>query len=140
MGLVVLGFGIYALVNGADFIQLIEESYTDDLFDVTLFVTPIRIFNFVTVFLVFWTFYGFISAFNESKCMLGSYIVMMLVIFLLLFIDAILCYVQSLDQLQLALERTMINYMSINSTNKPMNQSANTVKNAWDGVQENVSL
>ena len=139
-----LGIGIYALVEGSSLIRLIRESYADELINITLFTTAMSIFIGVTVCLIGWTFYGFFSTYHESKCMLGPYVIMMLVMFLFMLVGAILCFVQSMDQLQFALEGTMKNYKGncseIGQTNSSISENGQMNISISQNCQMNSSI
>ena len=97
------------------------------------------------ILLTMWTFYGIISTNRESKCMWGPYVIVMLLVFLLICLGAVSCYMQSIDQLQRALEGTMKYYKTNDTLENPTNMSGNDshtksyITNAWDEVQQNVS-
>ena len=97
------------------------------------------------ILLTMWTFYGIVSTNRESKCMWGPYVIVMLFVFLLICLGAVSCYMQSIDQLQRALEGTMKYYKTNDTLENPTNISGNDshtqsyITNAWDEVQQNVS-
>ena len=99
----------------------------------------------IFIFVTMWTFYGIFSTNRESKCMWGPYVIVMLFVFLLICLGAVSCYMQSIDQLQRALEGTMKYYKANDTLENPTNISGNDshtqsyITNAWDKVQQNVS-
>ena len=97
------------------------------------------------ILLTMWTFYGIFSINRESKCIWGPYVIVMLFVFLLVFLGAVSCYMQSIDQLKQALEGTMKYYKTNDTLENPTNISSNNsqtqsyITNVWDEVQQNVS-
>ena len=97
------------------------------------------------ILLTIWTFYGIFSTNRESKCMWGPYVIVMLFVFLLIFLGAVSCYMQSMDQLQQALEGTMKYYKTNDTLENPTNtngidnQTQLYITNVWDEVHQNVS-
>ena len=95
------------------------------------------------ILLTMWTFYGIFS--TNSKCMWGPYVMVMLFVFLLVFLGAVSCYMQSMDQLQQALEGTMMYYKTNDTLENPTKTSDIDshkqlyITNTWDEVQQNVS-
>ena len=97
------------------------------------------------ILLAMLTFYGVFSTNRENRCMLGPYVIVMLFVFLLIFLGAVSCYMQSKDQLQRALEGTMKYYKTNDTLENPTNISGSDshtqlyITNAWNEVQQNVS-
>ena len=99
----------------------------------------------IFILLTMWILYGICSTNHESKCLWGPYVFVMLFVFLLSFLGAVSCYMQSMDQLQDALEGTMKYYKTNDTLENPTNISTNDshtqlyITNAWDEVHQNVS-
>jgi len=139
IGCVVLGLGIYALVDGASLVDLVEQSEIGDI-NITAFTSAAYIFIVVAVFVVVLTFFGCCGAIKESKCMLGTYFVLILVMFIIMIVGAVLGYSTSMDKLQGALEKTMTDYrddIDSNPTPAPTDKQK-AVTAAWDEVQQSL--
>ena len=83
MGCVVLGIGIFAIVNGAALMDLVDKANDTLGKDLTLsvFTSAAIILIVVSVFVVIVAFFGCCGAIKESKCMLGTYFTIILVMF-----------------------------------------------------------
>ena len=126
-----------------------EES--EGFVDITFFTYSAGIIIGITVVMIGWTFYGFLGAIHESKCMLGPYLLGMLVMFMVMTAGLSLGFFHSKDKLQFALEETMKDYKTnVTLENSTFDNSASAknltfvmgdidVSRAWDRVQENVS-
>jgi len=133
IGCVVLGLGIYALVDGASLVTLVDKSGVGDDINITAFTSAAYIFIVVAVFVVILTFFGCCGAIKESKCMLGTYFTLILVMFVVMIAGAVLGYSTSMDKLQDALEKTMPQYQDNIETAK--NDSQKAITEAWNEVQ-----
>ena len=137
---------MYALVKGANLIQLVLAG--DELLNIIYYFIIYIIFTMAIItfiLLTMWTFYGIFSINRESKCIWGPYVIVMLFVFLLVFLGAVSCYMQSIDQLQQALGGTMKYYKTNDTLENPTNtsgidsQTQLYITNAWDEAQQNVS-
>ena len=134
-----------------DLIQLMLHKPSEGFADITFFTYSAGIFIGLTVVMIGWTFYGFFSAINESKCMLGPYLLGILVMFLVMSTGLSLCFFHSMDKLQFVLEETMKDYKTNDTLETPTIDNSTSAKNltfvvsgfdvsgTWDRVQENVS-
>ena len=134
-----------------DLVQLMLHKPSEGFADITFFTYSAGVFIGITVVMIGWTFYGFFSAIHESKCMLGPYLLGMLVMFMVMTAGLSLCFFHSMDKLQFALEETMKDYKTnVTLENSTFDNSASAknltfvmgdldVSRAWDRVQENVS-
>ena len=137
IGCVVLGLGIYALVDGASLVTLVDKSGVGDDMNITAFTSAAYIFIVVAVFVVILTFFGCCGAIKESKCMLGTYFTLILVMFVVMIAGAVLGYSTSMDKLQDALEKTMPQYQD--NIDNAKNDSQKAITEAWNEVQTSVS-
>ena len=132
-----------------DLIQLMLHKPSEGFADITFFTYSVAIFIGLTVVMIGWTFYGFFSAIHESKCMLGPYLLGMLVMFMVMTAGLSLCFFHSIDKLQFALEETMKDYKTNDTIDNSTFENSTSAKNltfvmgdvsgAWNRVQENVS-
>ena len=134
IGCVVFGLGIYALVDSASLVTLVDKIGVGDDINIT---SAAYIFIVVAVFVVILTFFGCCGAIKESKCMLGTYFTLILVMFVVMIAGAVLGYSTSMDKLQDALEKTMPQYQDNIETAK--NDSQKAITEAWNEVQTSVS-
>ena len=117
-----MGASIYALVVSADFLKVFDDT-RDNL--TTILITTIVIGAFV----VFVTFLGCCGAFNENKCMLTIYNVIVGCLFIALLFGFIAAFVLDGSEIrERELKTIMKNY---NETEK--------IKRAWDTVQKTVN-
>jgi len=133
IGCVVLGLGIYALVDGASLVSLVDQSGVGGDVNITAFTSAAYIFIVVAVFVVILTFFGCCGAIKESKCMLGTYFTLILVMFVVMIAGAVLGYSTSMDKLEGALEKTMPQYQDKIET--ATNDSQKAITEAWNEVQ-----
>ena len=141
MGCVVLGIGIFAIVNGAALMDLVDEanSALDSNLSLSVFTTAAIILIVVSVFVVIVAFFGCCGAIKESKCMLGTYFTIILVMFIILIVGAVIGYQASFDEIGDQLDNTMKKYVdkSLQDDDTPKENLA--ITKAWDSVQEDVS-
>ena len=140
IGCVVLGLGIYALVDGASLVSLVDESGVSDDINITAFTSAAYIFIVVAVFVVILTFFGCCGAIKESKCMLGTYFTLILVMFIVMIVGAVLGYSTSMNKLEDALFKTQPRYKNDIDSCTTCSDSDKAITKAWDEVQESVSL
>jgi len=109
MGCVVLGIGIFAIVNGAALMDLVDEANSAAGTDLSLsvFTSAAIILIVVSVFVVIVAFFGCCGAIKESKCMLGTYFTIILVMFIILIVGAVIGYQASFDEIGDQLDNTM---------------------------------
>ena len=134
IGCVVLGLGIYVLVDSASLVTLVDKSGVGDDINITAFTSAAYIFIVVAVFVVILTFFGCCGAIKESKCMLGTYFTLILVMFVVMIAGAVLGYSTSMDKLQGALEKTMPQFKD-----GATNDTQMAITEAWNEVQTSVS-
>jgi len=138
MGCVVLGIGIFAIVNGAALMDLVDEANSAAGTDLSLsvFTSAAIILIVVSVFVVIVAFFGCCGAIKESKCMLGTYFTIILVMFIILIVGAVIGYQASFDEIGDQLDNTMKKYVdkSLQDDDTPKENLA--ITKAWDSVQE----
>ena len=134
IGCVVLGLGIYVLVDSASLVTLVDKSGVGDDINITAFTTAAYIFIVVAVFVVILAFFGCFGAIKENKCMLGTYFTLILVMFVVMIAGAVLGYSTSMDKLQGALEKTMPQFKDGTTNHTQM-----AITKAWSEVQTRVS-
>lgn len=98
MGCVVLGFGIYALVDGESLSNLVSigAEQLDENISITVYTSAAIILIVVSVFVVVVSFFGCCGAIKENKCMLGTYFTIVLALFIVMIVGAVLGYNQQL--------------------------------------------
>ena len=120
-----MGASIYALVVSADFLKVFDDT-RDNL--TTILITTIVIGAFV----VFVTFLGCCGAFNENKCMLTIYNVIVGCLFIALLFGFIAAFVLDGSEIrEREFEKSMKNYDKNEDT---------MTKRAWDTLQETVNI
>lgn len=137
MGCVVLGIGIFAIVNGAALMDLVDEANTALESNLTLnvFTSAAIILIVVSVFVVIVTFFGCCGAIKESKCMLGTYFTIILVMFVILIVGSVIGYQASFDTIGGELDKTMKDFVDKSITDED-NKGKLAITKAWNAVQE----
>lgn len=98
LSLGVLGCGIWVLVDKPSFLDLFEQAEEQfpteigDGFDITLYTSAAYIIIVVAALVAIMSFFGCFGAWKESKCMLGTYFVLILVMFIVMVVGAVLAY------------------------------------------------
>jgi len=139
MGCVVLGIGIFAIVNGAALMDLVDEANTALDKDLTLnvFTSAAIILIVVSVFVVIVTFFGCCGAIKESKCMLGTYFTIILVMFVILIVGSVIGYQASFDKISDELDDTMTKFLDKSQTEgENVDKGKLAITKAWNSVQE----
>ena len=136
MGCAVLGIGIYALVDGADLVDIVESADAD--VNLKVFTSAAIILIVVSVFVVILTFFGCCGAIKESKCMLGTYFTLILAMFVVMIVGAVIGYSQSMDEVRGAVEKSMKKFVDSPNDDTPKEDKA--VTNAWNTLQSDVSI
>ena len=139
MGCAVLGVGIFALVDGQALMDLINsanEALDKDI-NLNIFTSAAIILIAVAVFVVIVAFFGCCGAIKESKCMLGTYFAIILVMFIILIVGAVIGYTQSIDTIKNGIEESMPKYDP--SAKEDSDPTKVAITKAWDKVQEDVS-
>ena len=98
----------------------------------------ILIWEIVAVFVVIVAFFGCCGAIKESKCMLGTYFAIILVMFIILIVGAVIGYTQSVDTIKSGIEESMPKYDP--SAKEDSDPTKVAITKAWDKVQEDVSI
>lgn len=134
IGCVVLGIGIYALVDGESLVNIVNNSGAD--ITIQVYTSAAVILITVSVFIVILTFFGCCGAIKESKCMLGTYFTLILVMFVVMIVGAVIGYSQSMDEIQEALEKSMVKFKDENDPNyENMKPDEKAVTDAWNTIQ-----
>ena len=129
VGCVVLGFGAYVLITGADIVDLIDESGEGSI---KIYSSAAILLIVIACVVVLVTFFGCFGAFKVQRCMLGTYFTMILVLFICILVGAVIAVTQDLDFVPDALKTTMKEYGKDGAAEE-------TVTKAWDSIQEDVS-
>ena len=78
------------------------------------------------------TFFGCCGAWKVNRCMLGTYFVMILALFICILVGAVIAYTQDLDFVKSALEETQNQYGHTDTEGK-------LITDSWNSFQEDVS-
>merc|ERR1712001_19321 len=141
MGCAVLGVGIFALVDGQALMDLINsanEALDKDI-NLNIFTSAAIILIAVAVFVVIVAFFGCCGAIKESKCMLGTYFAIILVMFIILIVGAVIGYQASFDEIGDQLDNTMDNFVDKSKQNDDPSEGDLAITKAWNSVQEDYS-
>merc|ERR1712156_797739 len=135
-GCVVLGFSIYALVDGQTVSNLVEEGAEDlgESISVDIYKSSAIILIVASSIIVITAFLGCCGAIKENRYLLYLYYFTLLIMFFMVAVGATIAAVQNVDELKEPLSRSMTKYdpNSSNSTNLDITR-------AWDDVQREFS-
>jgi len=138
LGLAVFGLGIWVIVDEPSFLDLFQQA--EDVagitgkFDVEIYTSAAYILMVVSILVVLVSFFGCCGAIKESKCMLGTYFVLILAMFIVMVVGAVLGYSGDLDTaIKSPLQDALKQYKdSAEATDDPLT----AYKTAWNTVQE----
>jgi len=137
LSLAVLGCGIWVLVDKPSFLNLFEKAEEQiptqigDGFDITLYTSAAYIIIVVAALVAIMSFFGCFGAWKESKCMLGTYFVLILVMFIVMVVGAVLAYT---GDLQSTLNKPLMDALREYKDN-PDTEAQTAFKAAWNEVQ-----
>ena len=137
VGCVVLGAGIFALIDSSSLIALVEQSSEE--VDIQAFVSAVYIFIAIAIFVIILAFFGCCGAIKENKCMLSTYFVLILLMFIMIIVGVIMGYTATLHAVEGALEKTMKNFKD-DASDPHMTVKERTVTDAWNQLQSSVSI
>ena len=122
--------------------DLVDEANNALDKDLTLnvFTSAAIILIVVSVFVVIVTFFGCCGAIKESKCMLGTYFTIILVMFVILIVGSVIGYQASFDKISEGLDDTMTKFLDKSQTEgENVDPGKLAITKAWNSVQEDVS-
>lgn len=132
----VLGCGIWVLVDKPAFLDLFSkaEDLLPDLegdLDISLYTSAAYIIIVVAALVAIISFFGCFGAIKESKCMLGTYFVLILAMFIVMVVGAVLGYTGDFETtLKDPLKKALTAYKD-----KPQGDKETAYKNIWNEVQ-----
>jgi len=126
LGVVVLGFGAYVLITGNDLVSLIDVTDADSI---KIYGSAAILLIVIACAVVLVTFFGCCGAWKVNRCMLGTYFVMILALFICILVGAVIAYTQDLEFVKGALEETQKKY-GHEGTDETI------ITDAWDSFQE----
>jgi len=138
MGVAVLGCGIWVLVDKPNFLDLFEqaESMIPSLqgeFDISLYTSAAYIIIVVAAIVSIVAFFGCFGAVKESKCMLGTYFVLILATFIVMVVGAVLGYTGSIEEtLKDPLKEALGQYRD----DPGQDEAQDAYKTVWNEVQK----
>jgi len=138
LGIAVLGCGIWVLVDKPSFLDLFEQAEQnvpslDGKFDVSLYTSAAYIIIVVAALITIISFFGCFGAIKESKCMLGTYFVLILAMFIVMVVGAVLGYTGDLENtLRKPLKEAMNKY---DDSADKTDEKAFAYKTIWNNVQ-----
>lgn len=138
LGVAVLGCGIWVLVDKPTFLNLFEQAESmlpklEGEFDISLYTSAAYIIIVVAAIVSIVAFFGCFGAVKESKCMLGTYFVLILVTFIVMVVGAVLGYTGSIEEtLQGPLKEALSEYRD----GPNLNDQQEAYKKVWNEVQK----
>jgi len=139
LGVAVLGCGIWVLVDKPSFLDLFEQAEQalpnlEGQFDISLYTSAAYIIIVVAAIVSIIAFFGCFGAIKESKCMLGTYFVLILAMFIVMVVGAVLGYTGSIETtLKDPLKEALKEYNDNPGAN---DEAAKAYKNVWNQVQD----
>jgi len=138
LGVAVLGCGIWVLVDKPAFLDLFQQAESmlpnlDGKFDISLYTSAAYIIIVVAAIVTIVAFFGCFGAVKESKCMLGTYFVLILATFIVMVVGAVLGYTGSIEEtLKEPLKEALEQYRDTPGDD----QAQDAYKAVWNQVQK----
>jgi len=143
LGLVVLGLGIWVVVDQPSFFDILDDATNvcdgdaeceeNMKSSISLYASASYILIVISALIVIIAFFGCCGAYKENKCMLGTYFTIILALFIAMVVGAVLGYSGNLEKtIKFPLEEAMKKY----DDNPGDNQAKGALKTVWNEVQE----
>lgn len=139
LAVAVLGCGIWVLVDKPNFLNLFEKAEEavpslDGELDISLYTSAAYIIIVIAVLVAIVSFFGCFGALKESKCMLGTYFVLILALFIVMIVGAVLGYTGNIEEsLKDPLEKALNAYKD--TATQADDPTGFAYKQAWNEVQ-----
>jgi len=111
-----------------------DKSFLDELLRNSLYMNTAYIIVISACILIFLSIFGCFAAFKEVKCLLLTYVVFMLLLFVILLVGGVLAYIFR-EQVGNNIQAEMISDVRNYDPDNP----ENTVTKAWDETQKQLS-
>jgi len=139
LGIVTLGFGIWVVVDKPSFLNLFDDAQQilneNDIntegFDISVYASAPVVLIVVAVIVALIAFFGCFGAIKENKCMLITYFIIILCIFIAFIVGAVLVYQGKFESEIKDPLRDSIKYYK----DKEGTALDESVKGAWNTVQ-----
>jgi len=122
----VLGFGIWVLVDKPSIVNLVDQTDAN----IPIYNSAVILFLVVASLAIVISFFGCCGAYKESKCMLGTYFMMVLSLLIVITVGTIIGFSQGIDAVIEPLKDTLALYDE-GSTRTDIQE----ITNLWDSVQ-----
>jgi len=143
LGLVVLGLGIWVVVDQPSFFDILDdatkvcdgdpECEENMKSSISLYASASYILIVISALIVIIAFFGCCGAYKENKCMLGTYFTIILALFIAMVVGAVLGYSGDLEKtIKFPLEEALKKYDDAPGDN----QAKGALKTVWNEVQE----
>lgn len=139
LAVAVLGCGIWVLVDKPNFLNLFEKAEEavpdlDGKLDISLYTSAAYIIIVIAVLVAIVSFFGCFGALKESKCMLGTYFVLILALFIVMIVGAVLGYTGDIEEsLKGPLNEALTHYKD--TATQADDPTGFAYKQAWNEVQ-----
>lgn len=136
MGCVVLGFSIYALVDGKTVSHLVEEGANElgESITVDIYKSSAITLIVASSILVVISFFGCCGALKENRILIFFYFVTLLLMFFVVTVGATIAAVQNVDIIKEPLTKSLTKYDPESSNTDDLD-----ITRAWDDVQREFS-
>jgi len=133
MGVVVLGFGIFALTDGKDVAKLVDWGSVASGSDlkVALYTTASTVLVVVAILAIIVAFLGCCGAVKENRCLLFCYYILLLILFIGVIIGGTIALSQSLY----IIRTPLLDSLTLYNPDKTSDEYVETT-HAWDDIQE----
>lgn len=140
LGLVVLGCGIWVLVDKPSFLNIIDQAIEAcdegcdgfDAADISLYTSAGYIMVVISALVVLISFFGCCGAWKESKCMLGTYFTIILALFIVMLVGAILGYSGDFEKI---IKKPLKDALNEYDDQPGDNPAKTSLKSIWNEVQ-----
>jgi len=138
LGVAVLGCGIWVLVDKPTFLSLFEQAESmlpnlEGKFDISLYTSAAYIIIVVAAIVSIVAFFGCFGAVKESKCMLGTYFVLILATFIVMVVGAVLGYTGSIEE---NLKGPLLDALAEYRDGPNLDEKQEAYKSVWNEVQK----
>jgi len=143
LGIVVLGLGIWVVVDTPSFFDILKhateacggDSTCEDGVknSIDLYASASYILIVISALIVIISFFGCCGAYKENKCMLGTYFTIILALFIAMVVGAVLGYSGNLES---TIKSPLKNALNSYDDKPGDNVAKGALKTAWNEVQK----
>jgi len=147
LGLVVLGLGIWVVVDQPSFFGILDDATVvcdgnaeceeGMKSSISLYASASYILIVISALIVIIAFFGCCGAYKENKCMLGTYFTIILALFIAMVVGAVLGYSGNLESnIKSPLLKALNEYDDNPGDTTAQDAAKKALKSVWNEVQE----